>query len=60
MGTGEAEEVVRLDRQIGAEDKSMLERLPGTLPLDATTLVNVQADRGSVEWRRQLRELLGM
>jgi hypothetical protein len=55
-----AQDVVRLDRQIGAEDKAMLERVPGTLPLDPTTLVNVQADRGSVEWRRQLRGLLGM
>ena len=36
----------------------MLERVPGTLPLDRTDLVNVQADRASVEWRRRLRELL--
>ena len=52
------EEVIRLDRAIGAEDKAMLEKLTGTLPLDATTLVSVQADPGSVEWKRQLRELL--
>ena len=37
----------------------MLERVPGTLPLDATTLVNTQADRASVEWRRRLREWFG-
>ena len=53
-----ADEVVRLDRMIGAEDKRMLEKLNGPLPLDNTVLLNVQADRASVEWRRQLRELL--
>jgi len=53
-----AEEVIRLDRLIGAEDKVMLERLNGPLPLDSTTLVSVQADRASVEWKRQLRQLL--
>lgn len=52
------DDVVRLDRQIGAEDQLMLEKVKGTLPLDATTLVSVQSDRGSVEWKRQLRELL--
>jgi len=53
-----AEDVTRLDRLIGAEDKRMLERVPGTLPLENTALVSVQADKGSVEWRRQLRALL--
>ena len=53
-----SEDVVRLDRMIGAEDKRMLERLNGPLPLDNTALVNVQADRASIEWRRQLREVL--
>jgi phenylpropionate dioxygenase-like ring-hydroxylating dioxygenase large terminal subunit len=52
------EDVVAFDRAIGAEDKRMLEQVPGTLPLDATTLVNTQADRASVEWRRRLRALL--
>ena len=46
------------DRAIGAEDKAMLEKVKGTLPLDATTLVNTQADRASVEWRRRLRSWL--
>jgi hypothetical protein len=36
----------------------MLERLSGVLPLDQTTLVSVQADKCSVEWRRQLADLL--
>ena len=53
-----AEEVTRLDFAIGAEDKRMLELVPGVLPLDQTTLVNVQSDRCSVEWRRQLSEYL--
>jgi phenylpropionate dioxygenase-like ring-hydroxylating dioxygenase large terminal subunit len=53
------DEVTRLDRLIGAEDKRMLEQLSGPLPLDATGLVNVQADRASVEWKRRLKELLG-
>ena len=52
------EEVIRFDLAIGAEDKRMLERVAGVLPLDQTTLVSVQADRCSVEWRRQLAELL--
>ena len=53
------DEVTRLDRMIGAEDKRMLEQVPGPLPLDATTLVNVQADRASLEWKRRFNDLLG-
>jgi phenylpropionate dioxygenase-like ring-hydroxylating dioxygenase large terminal subunit len=53
-----AEEIVRFDLAIGAEDKRMLERLRGPLPLDQTGLVSVQADKCSVEWRRRLRALL--
>lgn len=52
------EEVITFDRAIGAEDKRMLERLPGVLPLDATATVSVQADRASVEWRRRLAAAL--
>ena len=53
-----AEEVIAFDRAIGAEDKRMLERVPGVLPLDPLGTVSVQADRASVEWRRRLAELL--
>jgi phenylpropionate dioxygenase-like ring-hydroxylating dioxygenase large terminal subunit len=53
-----AEDVTRLDKMIEAEDKRMLERVRGTLPLDNTALVSVQSDKASVEWRRQLRALL--
>jgi phenylpropionate dioxygenase-like ring-hydroxylating dioxygenase large terminal subunit len=53
-----AEEVIAFDRAIGAEDKAMLERVPGVLPLDQTATVSVQADKPSVEWRRQLAALI--
>lgn len=53
-----AEEVISFDRAIGAEDKTMLERVPGVLPLDQTATVSVQADKPSVEWRRQLAALI--
>ena len=53
-----AEEIIRFDLAIGAEDKRMLEQLDGVLPLDQTTLVSVAADKCSVEWRRQLADLL--
>lgn len=53
-----AEEIIRLDFAIGAEDKVMLEKVPGVLPLDQTTLVSVQADKCNVEWRRQLMALM--
>jgi len=53
-----ADEVLRFDKAIGAEDQRMLQRVPGVLPLDATALVSVQADKASVEWRRQLVALL--
>ena len=49
-----AEEIIRFDLAIGAEDKRMLELLDGVLPLDQTTLVSVQADKCSVEWRRRV------
>lgn len=55
-----AEEVIAFDRAIGAEDKKMLERIPGVLPLAQTGVVSVQADKASVEWRRQFATLLGL
>jgi phenylpropionate dioxygenase-like ring-hydroxylating dioxygenase large terminal subunit len=53
-----AEDVIAFDRAIGAEDKRMLERVPGVLPLDPAATVSVQADRAGVEWRRRLAALL--
>jgi phenylpropionate dioxygenase-like ring-hydroxylating dioxygenase large terminal subunit len=52
------DEVTQLDRQIGAEDKWMLERVPGPLPLSNDGTVSVQSDKPSVEWRRRLKALL--
>ena len=53
-----ADDIIAFDLAIGAEDKRMLEQLDGVLPLDQTSLVSVQADRCSVEWRRRLAEFL--
>ncbi|MGH9133737.1 MAG: hypothetical protein ACRDZZ_07355, partial [Ilumatobacteraceae bacterium] len=53
-----AEKVIAFDRAIGAEDKAMLERVPGALALDRAATVSVQSDRASLAWRRQLADLL--
>lgn len=53
-----AEEVISFDRAIGEEDRVMLEKLKGVMPLDKTALVNVQSDKATVEWRRQLLKLI--
>ena len=52
------EEIIAFDRAIGAEDKAMLEQVPGTLPLERTALVSVQSDKPSVQWRRRFAELI--
>ena len=52
------EEIIAFDRAIGAEDKVMLERVPGVLPLDPQATASVQSDKPSVEWRRQLSAML--
>ena len=52
------EEFIAFDRAIGAEDKAMLERIGGVLPLDQSATVSVRSDRLSVEWRRRLAALL--
>ncbi len=51
------EEQLAFDRAVGAEDRAMLETIPGSLPLDVSATVNVQSDRLSVEWRRRLAAL---
>lgn len=53
-----AEEVLAFDRAIGAEDRSMLERIGGVLPLDTAATVSVRSDRLSVEWRRRFAALV--
>lgn len=57
--SADPEETIAFDRAIGAEDKVMLEQIPGTLPLDRVGLANVQSDKPSVEWRRRFAELIG-
>lgn len=52
------QEVIVFDRAIGAEDKMMLEKVKGVLPLDQKATVSVQSDKPSVEWRRRLAALL--
>jgi len=52
------EEFLAFDRAIGAEDRAMLERIGGVLPLDPSATVSVRADRLSVEWRRRFASLL--
>lgn len=53
-----ADDVLAFDRAIGAEDRMMLERIPGVLPLDTAATVSVRSDRLSVEWRRQFAAIL--
>jgi phenylpropionate dioxygenase-like ring-hydroxylating dioxygenase large terminal subunit len=55
-----AEELLAFDRAIGAEDKLMLEQIPGALSLDnrGAATVSVKADRLSVRWRQALRALV--
>ncbi len=52
------DEQIAFDRAVGAEDRAMLERIPGSLPLDVAATVNVQSDKLSVEWRRRLAALV--
>lgn len=52
------DEIIAFDMAIGAEDKAMLEQIPGTLPLGQTGLTSVQSDKPSVAWRRKFAELI--
>jgi phenylpropionate dioxygenase-like ring-hydroxylating dioxygenase large terminal subunit len=52
------DEFLAFDRAIGAEDRAMLERIGGVLPLDQAATVSVRSDRLSVEWRRRFAALL--
>ncbi len=54
------DEILAFDRAIGAEDRAMLERVPGTLPLGQLGLASVQSDKPSVEWRRRFAEMIGI
>lgn len=54
----DGQQVVEFDRAIGAEDKVMLEQVPGSLALGQTDLVSVQSDKPSVDWRRRFLQLV--
>jgi vanillate O-demethylase monooxygenase subunit len=54
------DEQVAFDRAIGAEDRAMLELVPGELSLDPASTVSGRADRLSVEWRRRLADSVAM
>ena len=53
-----AEEIIAFDRMIGAEDKVMLESVPGVLPLTPKALASTQADKASTAWRQQFVSML--
>lgn len=53
-----AEDVMQFDRMIGAEDKEMLEKVPGVLPMEQGALANTQSDKPSVAWRMKFQQLL--
>ena len=54
-----ADEVVDLELAVVLEDQTMLEKLKGQLPLEQGSLVDVQADKPSLEWRRRYKKLVG-
>jgi phenylpropionate dioxygenase-like ring-hydroxylating dioxygenase large terminal subunit len=53
-----AEDIIAFDRMIGAEDKVMLESIPGVLPLTMKGLASTQSDKASSLWRRRFGALL--
>ena len=54
-----AEDVIQFDRMIGDEDKAMLEKISGVLPLDHGALASTQSDKPSTAWRLKFQQLLG-
>ncbi len=55
-----AADVIAFDRSISAEDKVMLERIPGVLPLAPRGVTSTHSDKASAAWRHQFARLLGM
>ena len=53
-----AEDTIQFDRAIGAEDKVMLEMIPGVLPMEQGALANTQSDKPSTAWRLKFQDLL--
>lgn len=56
--TDTGQDIVDFELAVTAEDREMLERLSGELPLEHGALVDVASDRASVEWRRRYRQLV--
>ena len=54
-----ADEVVDLELAVVLEDQTMLEKLKGQLSIEQGSLVDVQADKPSLEWRRRYKKLVG-
>ncbi len=54
-----AEDIVLFDRMIGEEDKVMLEKIPGVLPMEHGALANTQSDKPSTAWRLKFLNILG-
>ena len=54
-----AEDMIQFDRMIGEEDKAMLEKIPGVLPLEHGALASTQSDKPSTAWRLKFQQLLG-
>ncbi len=50
--------IVDFELEVSREDQTMLENLPGDLPLHHGALVDVQSDKASLEWRRRYAALL--
>lgn len=53
-----SEDTILFDRMIGAEDKAMLEKIPGVLRFEQGALGNTQADKPSTAWRMKFLRLL--
>ncbi len=53
-----SEDTVLFDRLIGAEDKTMLEIVPGVLSLTRGALAHTQSDKPSTAWRMKFVDLL--
>lgn len=56
--TDTGRQIVDFELEVAREDQTMLERIPGELPLDRGALVDVQSDKASLEWRRRYRALV--
>ena len=55
-----AEDIIAFDRAIGQEDKQMLEKIPGALPLGNGELASTPSDKASTAWRLRFAELVGL